>query len=214
MTHKRPTPVRLSLAIYRALLILYPPVHRREYGSLMVQLFGDLCRDACTQNGTRGLIRLWFRILVDIVVSASAVYWQMAKETVMNINHSITPMGWRWVLLVVVPGILFGIGRAYLPVWWLAVIGFLLVVILAGVTLVRDKHMPTWGLLVLGLLLNYGLLSVGVLVSEELRGMGIPRQTANCGCQFRSGWLLACCSGSIDAPGAALFGFYCLPSRW
>ena len=108
MTHTRPTPFRLSLAIYRALLILYPPAHRREYGAPMVQLFRDLCRDACAQNGTRGLIRLWFRILVDTVVSASAVYWQMLKETIMNVNRSITPMDWRGVLLVVMPGILEG----------------------------------------------------------------------------------------------------------
>jgi hypothetical protein len=161
-------PVRLSVAVYRALLIAYPPSHRQVYGSLMVQLFRDLCRDAYEQSGIWGLMQLWMRILVDLVVSASAAYLQAAKEVVMTINHRITPMSWHKVMLVVVPGILFGISRIYFPLWWPAVVSFVLVAILAFAALATQKHLPAWGLLVLGLLTNWVLLWIGFQVMEEL----------------------------------------------
>ena len=44
----------ISGRVYSKLLSLYPARHRREYGSLMAQLFRDQMRDAYGQNGVRG----------------------------------------------------------------------------------------------------------------------------------------------------------------
>ena len=37
--------LRFSKRIYRVLLVAYPKEFRREYGSHMVQVFRDLCRE-------------------------------------------------------------------------------------------------------------------------------------------------------------------------
>jgi len=54
---------------YTWLLFLYPSGHRREYGSAMAQLFRDQLRDACGQDGVRGLARVWTRTLCDLAVT-------------------------------------------------------------------------------------------------------------------------------------------------
>ena len=48
--------------IYRALLLLYPPSFRREYGSLMVQAFSDRVKE-------RGGVRAWILIAGDLSLS-------------------------------------------------------------------------------------------------------------------------------------------------
>ena len=54
--------------VYRALLILYPPEHRREYGEQMVQLFRDrMLRDG---GGYRTLV-VWAHMAIDLVCSAA-----------------------------------------------------------------------------------------------------------------------------------------------
>ncbi len=35
-----------SVRLYRAALVVYPPAFRREYGTPMVQVFRDACREA------------------------------------------------------------------------------------------------------------------------------------------------------------------------
>ena len=57
----------LSEKLYRALLLLYPKEHRREYGDLMVQLFLDRMR--YDDGGLRGLI-VWTQTIPDLAVSA------------------------------------------------------------------------------------------------------------------------------------------------
>ena len=58
-----------SVAVYRALLRLYPTEHRREYGPHMLQVFGDCCRDA-SERGPVGFVDLWTTTLIDLVKSA------------------------------------------------------------------------------------------------------------------------------------------------
>lgn len=57
----------ISERVYRALLLAYPREHRREYGELMVQLFGDRMR--CEGGGFRSLV-IWVQTLTDLVHSA------------------------------------------------------------------------------------------------------------------------------------------------
>lgn len=63
--------LRISERAYRALLKLYPPDYRREYGDLMAQAFRDLCRDALRLGGARGLVDLWLHTLADVALTAT-----------------------------------------------------------------------------------------------------------------------------------------------
>ena len=72
----------ISEWVYRALLVLYPSEHRREYEEQMVQLFGDrMRRDG---GGYRTAI-VWFDILSDLFHSAlnehleRSGFWRVVK---------------------------------------------------------------------------------------------------------------------------------------
>lgn len=77
----RPTPtspsrnqrsIRLSLALYRALLVAYPAAFRHTYGAQMLQVFRDRCRQAIQERGPRGLMALWLPTLADLFTTALA----------------------------------------------------------------------------------------------------------------------------------------------
>jgi len=61
-----------SLRLYTLLLLIYPGSFRREYGELMIQLFGDLIRDGIRQRGCLGLIKVWWRVVAQLPATA----WQ------------------------------------------------------------------------------------------------------------------------------------------
>jgi capsular polysaccharide biosynthesis protein len=56
-----------SQKIYERLLLAYPKSHRAEYGAAMSQLFHDQCRDAWIESQNRGVMKLWLRVLPDLV---------------------------------------------------------------------------------------------------------------------------------------------------
>ncbi|HEY7094716.1 MAG TPA: hypothetical protein VH393_16150 [Ktedonobacterales bacterium] len=64
--------VRLSIQLYRRLLVAYPQAFRREYGAHMVQVFGDCCREASHADGAVGLWRYWLMAFGDLMRSALA----------------------------------------------------------------------------------------------------------------------------------------------
>lgn len=57
----------VSQKIYERLLRAYPPAHRAEYGPAMAQLFRDQCRDAWDESRGWGVMKLWLRVLPDLV---------------------------------------------------------------------------------------------------------------------------------------------------
>lgn len=61
---------RLSLAVFRALLLLYPARFRRVYGQQMALVFRDACQDAARERGLGGLARTWRITLGDLIVTA------------------------------------------------------------------------------------------------------------------------------------------------
>lgn len=63
--------VVLSLRLYRALLLAYPPDFRRAFGDEMAHAFRDSCRDALRCGGPPALVPLWLRTLRDLAVSAA-----------------------------------------------------------------------------------------------------------------------------------------------
>jgi len=60
--------------VYRALLRLYPKPFRSRFGDELVQLSGDLLRDAHDGRGGGGgggsVVVTWLRLLLDIVLTA------------------------------------------------------------------------------------------------------------------------------------------------
>lgn len=165
MLRTSPSPIRLSVACYRLLLMAYPTAYRQIYGPLMQQLFQDLCRDAYQQNGWRSLIPFWIRTLLDFAQSVGVTYWE-TMEAFMAIKRPFTPMPWRYVLLVVLPGVLFGISRLYYPFYLPFQISLILIILWTLATLVTQKQIPGWGLLMAGLVISYGLLAVNIVGGE------------------------------------------------
>lgn len=53
---------------YAALLFLFPPAFRRDFGPSMAEDFADLGRDAAAKGGT-ALARYWLRAAADLLVS-------------------------------------------------------------------------------------------------------------------------------------------------
>jgi len=101
-----PKLVVLSEKIYRKLLLLYPPAHRRDYGGLMAQLFRDQCRDAYREGRSAGLIKLWLRVLPDI--GKTSIQEQIAaikrKPIMKNITAINNPT--TWLIIGIALGIL------------------------------------------------------------------------------------------------------------
>src|SRR5665213_748419 len=56
-----------SQKIYERLPLAYPKSHREKYGLAMAQLFHDQCRDARNESQNWGVIKLWLRVLPDLV---------------------------------------------------------------------------------------------------------------------------------------------------
>lgn len=65
-----PGQLLISERLYEALLYLYPKKFRAAYGRPMCLTFRDACRAAVRQNGTSGLIAVWFPTLLDLFKSA------------------------------------------------------------------------------------------------------------------------------------------------
>lgn len=144
--------IALSVRLYQALLIVYPTRFRKEYGSLMLQVFGDCCLRAFRQNGINGMIELWAVTILDLVRSAIAEH--LHKETVMT-----KPKFMRfsaWALMVGV--------TAYLP-WFIYAM-------LAGTRF--DPDVNGWyilnDLVVFGLVYGCILLPLGLLGLRERYG--------------------------------------------
>ena len=57
----------VSQKVYGWLLSAYPPAHRTEYGPAMAQLFRDQGRDAWNESRGWGMMKLWLRVLPDLV---------------------------------------------------------------------------------------------------------------------------------------------------
>ena len=60
-------PVLFSEKLYERVLAAYPQAHREEYGQCMLQLFRDQCRDAWDESHFWVLMRLWLRIIPDLL---------------------------------------------------------------------------------------------------------------------------------------------------
>ncbi len=65
-----PPLISLSERAYGTLLRLYPAGFRREYGTQMAQVFGDVCRQTYRTRGMFGIALWWYATLLDLTLTA------------------------------------------------------------------------------------------------------------------------------------------------
>ncbi len=90
-------PEKISVFLYRRLLVFYPADFRNAYGAQMVQLFYDACREALRRAGMRGLLCLWLSTLYD-VASSMIVERSMAMQK----RPVIKRLAWLSPVLIVI----------------------------------------------------------------------------------------------------------------
>jgi hypothetical protein len=99
----------VSQKIYGRLLLAYPKAHREEYGPAMAQLFRDQGRDAWNESQSWGVVKLWLRVLPDLV-KTSITERLAALNTKQNTkkqmkNTIITSMKNKIVIILSVAGL-------------------------------------------------------------------------------------------------------------
>jgi capsular polysaccharide biosynthesis protein len=73
-----------SEKVFRRLLFLYPKKYRDGFGPSMQQLFRDQGRDAWAEARSRGLLKLWLRVLPDLLRTSACEHITALKEKSMN----------------------------------------------------------------------------------------------------------------------------------
>jgi hypothetical protein len=93
-----------SERVYRAMLLAYPPEHRRRYGDPMAQLFRDRLR---RDGGGLGSVLVWAKVGPDLVGSA----FTERMETAMNLKTLSTTQWWEaTVVLLAFMQAIMGVG--------------------------------------------------------------------------------------------------------
>ncbi|MDQ2714247.1 MAG: hypothetical protein M3Z08_05005 [Chloroflexota bacterium] len=72
--------ITFSAWLFALFLRAYPASFRQAYGSRMVRVFRDSCRDALQRRGLAGLIWLWWSTFSDLLFSACLERWQVLKK--------------------------------------------------------------------------------------------------------------------------------------
>ncbi len=88
-------PIR-SERVYEALLLMYPKDFRLQYGSQMVQVFGDLCREQRERAGLIGLALLWVRTVLDLLRTAASERTRTPSGATFVIPVAGSPRMVRW----------------------------------------------------------------------------------------------------------------------
>ncbi len=87
----------LSVRIYDALLVLYPAEFRREYRSLMVQVFRDMTRERYRTEGLMGAVFWWSATLLDLTLTVieqrRKVRLEMSKSTFVQLAATFLVLG-------------------------------------------------------------------------------------------------------------------------
>ena len=70
--------IQLSGALYRLILVLYPPDVRRVYGGEMADTFAQQLAEAWEENRAAGVIQVWWLALLEL--PAIALPRQLARR--------------------------------------------------------------------------------------------------------------------------------------
>lgn len=99
--------VTFSVRVYQLLLNAYPTKFRQEYGSHMVQVFGDCCLRTIRQGGRNGMARLWAVTLLDFIQSVVSEHVQREIEMKQEMKpEDIRKAG--WMLMLGAPAFILG----------------------------------------------------------------------------------------------------------
>jgi hypothetical protein len=105
-----PNPILKAEKIYRNLLRLYPKNYRQEFGTWMVQVFRDVCRDAYRLNGRHGITRVWLKTLPDLTVSVLQEYEDEVRRWFVNKSNSNSGADPRSTMGLLVGAVLIALG--------------------------------------------------------------------------------------------------------
>ena len=155
--------IELSKRFYRLLLYLYPKAYRATYEMEMLHVFTDQCRGAYKERGPLGILLLWPRILIDVIVTVTTEHLTdpHAKFGLLEVIPN-APLPWKGVLLVLIPGLIFFVSQVeqvtsnkdwFFFAYYRAAYFLILPVLLVWVF---TRRFPVWGLIPFGLL--YGTL--------------------------------------------------------
>jgi hypothetical protein len=74
-----------SIRTYRHVVRVYPCAFRHEFGESMTQVFREMVRRECSERGLVGLIALWLRTAVDVLVSVISAYSRERSRTMVKL---------------------------------------------------------------------------------------------------------------------------------
>lgn len=149
-----------SCGAYRRLLVLYPRAHRREYDHWMLQLYGDMVRDALATGGVWGLLALWWRTLGDLGASLVAEHSHLALSGHWLGRRKYRRAPWWQVGLAALPGLARLLcdrtvcGALFLvvpPPWLRDAAPAALAAAIVAFDLVQNRRVSTWSLPSLGM---------------------------------------------------------------
>jgi hypothetical protein len=109
-----------SERLYRALLAAYPKGFRRAHGREMAQVFRCMCREEVVSSGSRGLVRLWVRTLLDLLATALAERIKQALGISTLVGSSSTLGQWSGLaaaaggVLLIASGVLYWVNETRL----------------------------------------------------------------------------------------------------
>ena len=149
--------INFSRRVYARLLYLFPREHREEYGASMLQVFTDQLREAGKQNGGFGIFALWLRTLWDLGISAIKEQFSSPHLTA-GLLEAVpnTPLPWKGVALVLVPGLAFFIAQLVQLsgqdwFYWMKYRSGYFLILPVLLVWAWQKKFPIWGLVPLGL---------------------------------------------------------------
>jgi len=139
----------ISNRIYRLLLLAYPTSFRREYGPDMAQVFRDACRAELAQDNKPGLVRLWFKTLLDWVKTAFE----------QNIREAFHMSGQKWLIRL---GALAALAGGLLGLY----------LVTQGPNSYGNYDWDGWLAPVASLLLALGIGGAGIAYQKQLKMLG------------------------------------------
>jgi putative ABC transport system permease protein len=77
-----PTPLAISVRLYRWLLNVYPKEFQEEYGTELAQVFADSAQEIYYQTGWRGLMSLWSETATDLTGTAIGEHFSILLQDV------------------------------------------------------------------------------------------------------------------------------------
>lgn len=170
----------VSERVYRLLLLAYPSDFRREYGSCMVQLFRDCCRDN-TRDSRSGLSRLWLRTLLDLVQTAPKEHWENLRKENSVMKHlrndALALFGCIGIIVIALALLTYGrkhevasilaFGYALDALVTAGVVGNLIVFLLVKTTKLNPLRIALWTFLAVNAVLLFVAIMIGTRVEPH-----------------------------------------------